>query len=130
MMPIAHVDVFSDHQSLVTPFTVRYTYDGAGNRLSLATDDGLPRTDYTYDALNRLTAISSQQAAISQFTYDALSRRTTLALANGTTTSSTYDMANRLLTLTSPLTPLTYTYDPLGNRQTMTDSLGLHTLHH
>jgi YD repeat-containing protein len=34
------------HSSLVTPFTVSYTYDKAGNRLSLSMDYGLSTIDY------------------------------------------------------------------------------------
>ena len=38
--------------------TVHYAYDRVGNRTSVATDYGLPTTDYAYDALNRLTSVT------------------------------------------------------------------------
>ena len=58
---------------------------------------------------------------------DALSRRNSLALANGTSTTYGYDTANRLLNLQSSIDNRQYTYDNVGNRNTMTDPTGLHT---
>ena len=99
-----------------------------GNRTKLTYPDASVVT-YTYDALNRLLSIDNQQSSIVNFTYDALSRRASLALANGTSTTYQYDAINRLLHLigSGSLGTRDYTYDELGNRQTLTDPAGLHT---
>ncbi len=93
----------------------------------------------TYDlfarqALHRLTSVKQSGAtAIADFTYDALSRRIQLTHGNGVVTTYAYDAASELTTLTTK-TPAAatvqsfgYTYDPLGNRATLTTSAGTHT---
>ncbi len=79
--------------------------------------------------INRLTDITdSLDVNIAHLAFDELSRRTGLTFANGISTSYSYDLASRLLSLvTSPMPQVTsYTYDSVGNRQTMTDTLGIH----
>ncbi len=84
--------------------------------------------------INRLTDIADvSDVNIAHFGYDELSRRTALDLANGTSTVYTYDLASRLTSLVttisnppSTINSYSYSYDPVGNRQTMTDSLGIH----
>ncbi len=107
-------------------------YDTASNRKHL-TYQGGPTITYTYDELNRLINHTDLNGATISYTYDALSRRKTLALPNTVNTAYAYDSANRLLNLTTKkgatptLSNFAYTYDELGNRQTMTDAVGLHT---
>ncbi|MGH9873572.1 MAG: DUF6531 domain-containing protein [Pyrinomonadaceae bacterium] len=56
--------------------TMSFVYDGAGNR-SQRTDYNSAVTNYTYDALNRLTTISYPDTTSATYGYDVLSRLTT-----------------------------------------------------
>ncbi len=83
--------------------------------------------------INRLTDITdASDVNIAHLGYDELSRRTSLSLANNTSTEYGYDLASRLLSLVtvnstlSTVNSYSYTYDNIGNRLTMTDSLGIH----
>ncbi len=102
-----------------------YTYDAASNRKILTAPDGSTNT-YLYDALNRLTTLTSSLTGQFGFVYDALSRRTSLTRPNGVTTSYAYDPVSDLLSVlhklgTTTLDGATYTYDKAGNRNTRTD---------
>jgi len=113
--------------------TVQYAYDEVGNRKKLIYPDNT-HISYEYDELNRLTSIEDQYSVVlASYVYDALSRRIQLDLANGTQTTYEYDMGNRLTNLTHytlgqiPGT-YAYTYDKVGNRQTMVvDETDTHT---
>ncbi len=111
--------------------TLAYTYDQAGNRVSMTDPQGAV-TNYAYDVLNRLTSLASPQGT-TNFTYDALARRTALTLPNGARATSTYDAASQLTRLlnqgpgASPVTlsDFAYTYDAGGNRTTRTTTNGI-----
>jgi len=122
--------------------TLTSTYDKAGNRLSLSLRDpaGVEAISLasTYDSLNRLTSSlrgGPGGAEAISYIYDLLSRRTQLHLPNGTETAYTYDAASQLLSLVHRLTALpqtilaqaTYSYDPVGNRTSLTDLPGFHS---
>ncbi len=115
--------------------TLTSTYDPAGNRLTLVNSTG--EIAYAYDALNRLTSLSLPTPNSSlrfAFTHDALSRRTGLTLPNGTEVAYAYDDASQLLSMVHRLTALpqtilaqaNYTYDPVGNRDSLGDLAGQH----
>lgn len=83
-------------------------------------------TTYTYDELNRLTAMTNPSGQASAFEYDPLSRRTGLTLPNGVETTYSYDDASQLLSLVNqlngspnPISSFAYTYDGVGNRTSM-----------
>lgn len=110
--------------------TIRYSYDAAGNRLTMSDPAG-GVTNYSYDSLLRLTSLSDPIGQQFTFTFDALSRRTRVSKPLGFITTYTYDAASRLISLIhqggpSQL-PFTYTYDRVGNRLLKTDSDGLHS---
>ncbi|MGB5047968.1 MAG: RHS repeat-associated core domain-containing protein, partial [Caldilineaceae bacterium] len=100
--------------------TIRYAYDGTGNRTQLIGPDGLT-TRYTYDALDRLTQVvqGSQQIGL---TYDANSRLVGQQMGDGVRMQIDYDAAGRSVGMGyrgaggAVLDQLTYTYDAAGNR--------------
>lgn len=105
--------------------TVIYDYDEAGNRVSMTNPRG-KATTYSYDILGRLTAVTDPLDRTTSYSYDAAGRRTARTDARGITTSYTYDNASRLTVINySDVTPdVSFTYDALGNRVTMTDGTG------
>jgi len=108
--------------------TLSYTYDLNGNRRSLGAPDGAD-LEYAYDSLNRLLIANSRTFADKALEYDALDRVT--RLSGGPVSTFSYDAASQLTSLTTtllgtPLEAFAYTYDPLGNRTSLTDRLGLH----
>jgi RHS repeat-associated protein len=108
----------------------QYTYDLAGNRLTMTDPTGT--TYYAYDALNRLTQITNPSGEVTTYTYDAVGRRTGMTLPNGLTTSYQYDAAGRVLDLihqigATNIAAFNYTYDKVGNRTSMTDEYGTHS---
>jgi YD repeat-containing protein len=65
--------------------TMSFVYDAAGNR-SQRTDYNGAITNYSYDALNRLTTISYPDTTSATYGYDVLSRLTTATNPTGTVT--------------------------------------------
>jgi len=107
--------------------SISYTYDALSRRTSM-TVAGQPTVNYSYDANNRLTGIDTLINNLpSRFgiAYDARGRRSSLTLPNGVTTNYTYDNGSRLLNLehkhpiSQILESLTFSYDPAGNRTSM-----------
>lgn len=98
----------------------RYTYDKGGNRKSLV-DAKEQTTNYTYDILNRLTLIDYPTPDFDvSFVYDAASRRTSMTDGLGVTTWE-YDSLDRPILTTDPFNQtVTYTYDAMGNRASLT----------
>jgi len=86
----------------------RFTYDGAGNRISMETDGNA--IAYTTNALNQYT-----HAGPATFTYDANGNLASKTEGSNTTTY-TYDMDSRLTGVSSPEGTWEYRYDALGNR--------------
>jgi RHS repeat-associated protein len=106
-------------------------FDANGNRTSLTTPWG--QFSYSYDALNRITAITNPFGQTVSFTYDAQGRRTKRSLPNGTETVYAYDAAGQILQIvhrrTVDATAVAfneYSYDLAGNRAQMVDLNGIH----
>lgn len=100
---------------------ISYTYNAAGNRLTLVDPDG-GLTTYGYDAANRLGSLTNPLGQATTFTYDSRGRLSRRENANGTYTLYSYDLANRLISLANKkstgevLSSYTYEYDAAGNR--------------
>jgi RHS repeat-associated protein len=89
---------------------VAFTYDNSGRRLTMT--DGAGTTTWTYDPLNRPTAVQDPFNAIVGYGYDAVGNRTSLTYPGGSLVNYTYDNANRLTTVTSDqLSVASYQYD-------------------
>jgi RHS repeat-associated protein len=122
-------DLLSRPITITQPFTgsVAYTYDSAGNRLALAYPDGKAVTS-TYDLASRLVQVRDWAASLTRYSYDTGSRLTTVALPNGITSTYGYDGADRLTVLqhqsaTQAVGVYTYTFDALGNRTAVTETV-------
>jgi RHS repeat-associated protein len=132
------------------PLTTSYSYDAAGNRLSVTLPDGSAIAN-TYDAAHRLTGVTDLFNASVSYTLDALGGRTqsniadasaTLQLkhsakfdslgrllqdigAAGQTTNIAYDSNSNALTVTDPLSHATQrAFDPLNRPIAITDPAG------
>lgn len=120
--------------------TTTHTYDSM-DRLATRTDPLNRSESYTYDPNGNLTQFTDRKSQVSNFTYDPLSRRTHSSFADGTSTDFTFDAAGRLIRATdsqtgtivedydildrliretTPQGTISYAYDSLGRRTTMT----------
>jgi RHS repeat-associated protein len=90
-------------------------------------------TNYSYDALRRLTSITqdvggtdpSSANALTQFDYDVQDNLTSVTDPNGGQTQYVYDDLGNRLSLSSPDTgTATYTHDEAGNTLSATDAKG------
>jgi RHS repeat-associated protein len=125
-----------------------FQYD-TNNRLTSITDAMSNVTHFKYDKQGRQTALTDAMGKTQSFTYDGLrhiaktysdgrqhkleyddiGRVTKSITPDGAVTSITYDLGNRVLTQTTT-TPegkcatITYTYDAIGQKLSMTDALG------
>ncbi|WAH98195.1 RHS repeat domain-containing protein [Arthrobacter sp. MMS18-M83] len=106
--------------------TITYTYDAAG-RIATATDGKSQTATYTYDANDRLTQIRYGATCVAAtcvtYTYDAAGNLTTRVDAAGTTTYA-WDAQNRPTSKAIGGTTTTVTYDGASNILTYVDPLG------
>ncbi len=96
-----------------------YTYDPLG-RITGKTETigGVTHTDgYHYDVAGRLVEVDRDGASIGQYSYDANDNRTSVTTASGATTTSTYDARDRLMQAGGT----TYASTVNGDIQSMTD---------
>jgi RHS repeat-associated protein len=95
----------------VTPPTtsaVQYTYDAAGNRVTMVS--GAASTNYSVNNLNQYTSVGGFA-----YNYDADGNLISKQTSSGTWTY-TYDDEGRLLTASGPSGSWAYQYDSFGNR--------------
>jgi len=108
--------------------TTTYTYDPASNLVTATYPNGLQST-FTYDRLNRLTALSTP---VSSYAYQLgpTGNRTSATEGTGRTLTWSYDGVYRLTNETIGSDPANkngtvgYTLDPVGNRKVETSTLG------
>jgi RHS repeat-associated protein len=100
---------------------VSYTYTPAGQRASMV--DGTGTTTYTYDSLDRLTALTNGAAQHSGYAYDLSGHLTTLTYPNTHTVTRGYDSAGRLTSITDWLGHTT-TVAPDADGNTATTTYG------
>jgi RHS repeat-associated protein len=113
---------------------IRYAYDAAGNQtlMAHAMVNGAPEdvTQFSYDALNRLSGVTDNSGGVTTYSYDAAGNRTGLSMPDGTTTTYAYDPLNRLTSEASGkadgtrLASFIYALDAVGNRISETDANG------
>ncbi|MEM1159399.1 MAG: PKD domain-containing protein [Pseudomonadota bacterium] len=105
-----------------------FGYDSRDNIVAMTREDGLAE-QVAYDALSRRTQIVTPDNTLT-FDYDAQSNMTAAA-DDDSAISFTYDEMNRTATATTdgtvgpqPASTLTYAYDLLDRRTSLTDHLG------
>jgi len=109
--------------------TTTYGYDPVGNRTGLTLPNGVT-TDYTYNALDRLTGIVQHKAGQSPlasyaYTLDANGNRVGAVEGDGSSIGWGYDQAGRVTSETryggngAVTSRLSYSYDNVGNRLSM-----------
>jgi RHS repeat-associated protein len=107
--------------------TYQFAYDGAGRRLTTIYPNGMTRAQ-SFDAASRVLSMvySSRTGSVLQsFTYDYDSRgnRLSKGFSDGTAETYGYDDLSRLTSAAYPSgRNVTYVYDGVGNRQSMTES--------
>ena len=95
--------------------TMSFVYDAAGNT-SQRTDYNGAITNYSYDALNRLTSINYPDTTSATYGYDVLSRLITATNPTGTVTIA-YDNRSRVSSVTDVFGQVvSYQYDANSNR--------------
>lgn len=112
------------------PFgTLFFTYDGAGYRRTLRSDDpaGIS-VDYTRDAADQLVRVADRGLA-TQLTYDNTGKLTALQFPNGVSTALHYNSLQRVTsmsTLRGPqlLASYAYAFQPTGVRSSQTEGSG------
>ena len=110
--------------------TESYTYDAVGNRLTATTPEGSTR--YSYDVQNRLVEEVQPDGSVLSYGYDAAGNRTQLDVSAGgstTTTSYSFDALNRLEVVEGSQGQTLYTYDAVGNRESVSYPSGNVTLY-
>ncbi len=110
--------------------TLSYTYDPAGNRLSMTGPEGTTGCAYNPDGL--LTTLTDPSSGSFGFGYDALERLTSITRPNGVNDLLQYDRAGELTSRVASLGSATlaesrYAYDPAGRRTSRTGLAGTST---
>ena len=109
--------------------SVQTTYDADAN-VSQQIDGLNHATTYTYDPLDRKATMADALNRTTTYGYDLAGNLTSLKDAKGQTTSYGYDAAGQLVSIqySDGQTPnVTYSYDALGERKSMSDGTGTTT---
>jgi RHS repeat-associated protein len=102
--------VYSDG---TTP-TVKYEYDGDGNRIAMS--DGTGKSTYTFDILDRLVQSANGHGDSTGYEYDLAGEQTKLTYPGGNMLTRAYDSAGRLQSVTDwSKNTTTFAYDPNSN---------------
>ena len=123
-----------------TSYTTNYTYDRAGNILTLTYPDNSVTT-YTYNSAGQPATVSfydgrsrSTSTIVSATSYAPTGRPSSITAGSGSVTNLTYDAAE-LYRLTNKTTTngsttlqnLTYDYDAIGNITSIADAASIYT---
>jgi RHS repeat-associated protein len=107
-------------------FRWTHSYDAVGNQTS--TTDPLGRTTrFTYDGLDRVTAVTDARGNVARVSYDGNGNVTARTDGLGNTTSYAYDALDRLTRVTDPRGAsftTTFEYSPTGERLSETRADG------
>ncbi|MGC1614884.1 MAG: DUF6531 domain-containing protein, partial [Candidatus Acidiferrum sp.] len=110
-------------------YETSYTYDAAGNTLSVTTMDGTAAratTTFTYEPIyNQVATITDPLQHTTTFIYDTQGNLATVVNPLGQQTSTTFNASGQPLTVTDALQnpPMQFTYDS-GDLVSITDPLG------
>lgn len=102
----------------VSNSSVSYKYDKEGNKINV-TDSAEGNISYAYDAMNRLSTVTSNNATTS-YTYDAVGNRKSFSLPNGVTTTYEYDSRNLL---TKMINNVPNALNPTGDSETVSKTV-------
>lgn len=91
---------------------VTFTYDNAGNRLTMV--DGAGTQTRTYDNLDRLLTVARGSSSFS-YQYDAASNVTRRTYPDGTVVDYTYDPLERMASVVNGSRTVSYAYDAASN---------------
>lgn len=114
--------------------SVQYEYDAGDNRTKVTYPDGY-YVEYIYDQLNRMTdVLENGTTTLASYSYDSLSRRNGATYGNGTSTTYTLELNNNVTAVNHMFTgdsqSFAYTYDNVGNVDTLNDAQGATTYGH
>ena len=122
--------VVENYRNGITPnheINVRtaYTYDSRGNRLSIL-DGKQHSTSFTYTSFGRLETETDALGNTNTYDYNAIGNRISLLDAKDQTKLFEYDELNRLelIDYPNPDADVTFAYDALGRRLSVTDGTG------
>jgi RHS repeat-associated protein len=107
--------------------TTTYSYDPASNLATVTYPNGL-ESQFTYDTLNRITAMNAAKASYS-YTLSPTGNRTGAVESSGRAVNWSYDGIYRLTNETISLDPhsvngsVGYGLDPVGNRESQTSTI-------
>jgi RHS repeat-associated protein len=110
---LTKVETKKSDSTLIERF--QYTYDKAGNRLSVTLANSSV-TSYGYDKLNRLTRMTEPGSVVTTYTYDAVGNLAR-EVKGSTTKTYAYDADDRLWDITVGTAGMRYGYDNNGNRK-------------
>ncbi|WP_372008773.1 RHS repeat-associated core domain-containing protein [Paenibacillus chitinolyticus] len=139
---LAQKEVYSSAGTLTE--SIRYSYDSAGNLATVNDGTGnnpgdVQTTQYGYDVMNRLIAVTDPETNTTRYTYSLANKLTQIEYPDHNKTQKAYDQMGRLIQETDPLgqtetsfydagNNLIKAIDRKGNAQTFTyNSLNLQT---
>jgi RHS repeat-associated protein len=105
-------------------YETEFGYDPSGNLTSL-TDPKDQTTAFEYYENNWLKKITYPEGAEESYTHNPVGTLATKTDANSVMTNYGYDDLHRLKGITAPDLSIGYTYDAVGNLDTMIDSTGV-----